>query len=420
MTSACTATSQTTCHVICGSCCFAAGTSVWTANGTQAIETLQPGDAVLVFNQRDRSVSTSAVYAVSKREVPSTFVAMPVEGVLSTPDHLFFVEGSGWVAASDLEKHDRIATRTNNSDLFGVANEVLHYQQHQQEYGMAAASNGMSRFGAQHYAVGQSVQPMRANVERAGETTTVYNVYAEDTHTYFVGQSGMLVHACMGMNIGPSTGQPQDGTANAHTSAGQEYQLPPLAVLDAFTPSLSVLATSTSSAHDSIRIATLACVSLGEWVDVLGTRGSTTVLLDHTQGYVRVLNTAALRRIIEVGGNVHCNQSDLLVSSIPLARAQQQGAIPFRAVLSADGASVYVSYFGADAVEHYRFDDSAARVVSEYVMPALPDGRTGVSAVAMCGTARASLCVTFVAYKCDDAQCLTVSSAAVGWVCFLK
>ncbi|WP_425395895.1 polymorphic toxin-type HINT domain-containing protein [Aeoliella sp.] len=89
--------------------CFAAGTLVWTKTGTQAIETLTAGDVVLTMDERTGERCFRPVLETTIRQ-PSPLLRIATEGyqLLATPGHPFWVEGTGWRMAKELEQGDRV------------------------------------------------------------------------------------------------------------------------------------------------------------------------------------------------------------------------------------------------------------------------------------------------------------------------
>jgi Flp pilus assembly pilin Flp len=136
--------------------CFAAGTPVLTADGERPIEAIAPGELVW---SRDEATATDVLAPVRHLFVtPKTLVIgveIPwdvgkLERIAVTPEHPFWVDGSGWVAASEL----------NGAPL--------------------SATNGGT--------------PLGSAVESWSEPTTVYNLEVEGQHSFFVGHSHVLVH----------------------------------------------------------------------------------------------------------------------------------------------------------------------------------------------------------------------------------
>ncbi|MCO6044161.1 HINT domain-containing protein [Aeoliella sp. ICT_H6.2] len=132
--------------------CFAAGTLVWTKTGMQAIETLTAGDLVLTMDERTGERCFRPVLDTTIRD-PSPLMHIATEGyqVLATPGHPFWVEGTGWRMAKELEPGDRVLS------AHGAPIEIR-----------AVASSDVD--------------------EQA------YNLVVEGNNNYFVGQEGLLSH----------------------------------------------------------------------------------------------------------------------------------------------------------------------------------------------------------------------------------
>jgi hypothetical protein len=130
--------------------CFARGTQVWTKTGLRAIETLELGELVLSQNVDTGELAYRPVLGRTVRP-PSEILNVSCGGetIRATRGHLFWVAGSGWQMAKELQ-----------------AGAVLH---------------GV---------------PGSARV-RAVESSTqeeAYNLVVAEFNTYFVGDSGFLVH----------------------------------------------------------------------------------------------------------------------------------------------------------------------------------------------------------------------------------
>jgi Pretoxin HINT domain len=132
------------------SSCFVAGTSVWTKTGQRPIESLQIGDLVLAQNVDTGELAYKPVTGRTVRP-PSPILKLSLDGeeLLTTRGHPFWVAGVGWRMAKEL----------------GDA-AVLH------------AVTGSTLLAA---------------VEPAGELEA-HNLVVADFNTYFVGESGVLVH----------------------------------------------------------------------------------------------------------------------------------------------------------------------------------------------------------------------------------
>jgi hypothetical protein len=130
--------------------CFARGTRVWTKTGRQAIETLELGALVLSQNVDTGELAYRPVLGRTVRP-PSEILNVSCGGetIRATRGHLFWVAGVGWKMAKELQE---------GALLHGV--------------------------------------PGSARV-RAIESSTqeeAYNLVVADFNTYFVGDSGFLVH----------------------------------------------------------------------------------------------------------------------------------------------------------------------------------------------------------------------------------
>lgn len=132
---------------------------ITTATGLVAIEDIEPGDMVLSENPETGEIEYKTVLTTFENETDEiTHITIRSgsglqEIIDATPQHPFYVEGRGWVEASALHAGMVIwfanGTRGTVED---ISNEGL------------------------------------------AEPVAVYNFEVEDFHTYFVGDSGVLVH----------------------------------------------------------------------------------------------------------------------------------------------------------------------------------------------------------------------------------
>jgi pretoxin HINT domain-containing protein len=133
-----------------GSECFVKGTPVWTKIGQRPIETLEIGDLVL---SQDVNTGQLAYKPVIGRTVrpPSSIVKISVGGeeIQATRGHPFWVAGAGWRMAKEIGEGD-----------------VLH---------------------------GVTCAPRTEAVEPVIDAEA-FNLIVADFSTYFVGESGVLVH----------------------------------------------------------------------------------------------------------------------------------------------------------------------------------------------------------------------------------
>jgi hypothetical protein len=130
--------------------CFVRGTPVWTKTGERPIETLELGDLVLSQNVDTGQLSYKPVIGRTVRP-PSAIVKISVGGeeIQATRGHPFWLAGAGWRMAKEIE-----------------AGAVLH---------------------------GITCTPRIESVEPALDAEA-FNLIVADFNTYFVGESGVLVH----------------------------------------------------------------------------------------------------------------------------------------------------------------------------------------------------------------------------------
>ncbi len=137
--------------------CFVAGTPVHTENGWVPIEQLRVGDLVLSRDDETGEEDYRPIAAVmATPDKPVLAIALEnsmgeVETIEATAPHPFFVEGRGWIAASELRPDDRVVSSGGGTLR-------------------VASTTGIQR------------------------RATVYNFEVEEFHTYFVGQSAAWVH----------------------------------------------------------------------------------------------------------------------------------------------------------------------------------------------------------------------------------
>jgi hypothetical protein len=130
--------------------CFVKGTSVWTKIGLRPIESIEAGDLVLSQDVTTGELKYEPVIVRTVRQ-PSPIVKLSIdsEEVRATRGHLFWVSGTGWRMAKELEK-----------------GAMLH------------GLNGGSRI---------------RSIESDGEAEA-FNLVVAECNTYFVGERGLLVH----------------------------------------------------------------------------------------------------------------------------------------------------------------------------------------------------------------------------------
>ena len=134
--------------------CFVAGTAVLVASGTAAIETIQAGDLVWAWDEETGEVALKEVVETYVNETDElVHVFVNGEEIVTTPGHPFYSPVKGWTDAVHLR-----------------AGDIL------------VLVNG-------EYVVVEKVQH-----EILEAPVTVYNFQVEDYHTYYVTDTGILVH----------------------------------------------------------------------------------------------------------------------------------------------------------------------------------------------------------------------------------
>lgn len=130
--------------------CFGAGTLVRTNKGLRPIESIQLGDQVLAQDTKSGRLFYTPVVAVFHNRPTSTFrVRLGNESVVATGIHRFWKAGAGWVMARDLKPGDPVRTLGGTVSVTSVETD--------------------------------EVQP-------------VFNLEVADASSYFVSQTGVLVH----------------------------------------------------------------------------------------------------------------------------------------------------------------------------------------------------------------------------------
>lgn len=371
---------------------------------------------VYAFRQTDRTVIKTPVYATTVRNISTALIAVgqtsPGGGrTVATADHMFFERDGGWVAAGALRASDQIlqlpSSQGHSSGLVGVS-----------DYGQWPV-----------------VSPEAATVEQAADAVVpVYNIFPEETHTFFVGAERMLVHSCVGLNIAGKeldralVGSDDDSSVSGAAAAVLEDEVPVL-VLDAFAPALNIiparaarLQTAGGKVADMVQPRALGCLQYSPWTQLVGQLGKHALVVLDTEGRrLEVLSVAELQRF--AAGDMPCDREQLVLGSID---TDGQGDTPTQVLLSprlepcsADhdskkhncvARSIYVTHFISHVVEHYSIEQDThsgellqLRRASSVT---LQHSGVGLSGLAVCGVELSALCVTNVAWSCHDQQCL--------------
>lgn len=134
--------------------CFIAGTLVATKNGLVPIEDIQPGDLVWATDEETGETALKEVVQLFRNETEEwVHVTVNGEEITCTPNHPFYSPVKGWTSAIDLRAGD-ILVMLNGE--YVVVEQVQH--------------------------------------ELLENPEATYNFEVEDYHTYYVGETGVLVH----------------------------------------------------------------------------------------------------------------------------------------------------------------------------------------------------------------------------------
>ena len=134
--------------------CFVAGTKIQTQEGEKNIEDIKVGDKVYAFNADTKELGLKEVKTLYIH-YSDQLVKVKINGetIEATSNHPFYVVGEGFKPAGELKQSDRVHL------LDGSITVV------------------------------ESVEPVDCD-----EAVKVYNFEVADYHTYFVGDTGVLVH----------------------------------------------------------------------------------------------------------------------------------------------------------------------------------------------------------------------------------
>ena len=162
--------------------CFVAGTAVLTALGTASIESIKAGDYVWAWNEGTGETELKQVVETYINETDKlTHVFVNGEEIIATPSHPFYSPVKGWTDACKLR-----------------AGDIL------------VLVNG-------EYVVVEKVQH-----EILENPVEVYNFQVEDDHTYYVSDTGVLVHNSCNKNITKTMSRP-DAVKEGKSFLGERY-----------------------------------------------------------------------------------------------------------------------------------------------------------------------------------------------------
>ena len=168
-------------------CCFAKGTPVSTPEGFKAIDQLRIGDMVQSKNEFTGEMQSKPVSNLFLTKGKQLYALTTLnsnglkETVEVTDNHPYWVEGE-WIESAKLEQ------------------------------GMVLTDEA-----------GQKVEVLE--LQKLGKTQDTYNIEVADFHTYFVGESKVLVHnecACKIFEPNPKHGKSKKGNANPEPTNPQK------------------------------------------------------------------------------------------------------------------------------------------------------------------------------------------------------
>lgn len=135
-----------------------------TPSGYRNIEDILAGDKVLSYNERTKRLEVQTVAQTFIRKTDRIYTLVYTTGtkLQTTATHPFYIEGKGWVKAADL-----------HIDVYGGARlQSVSYR--------------------------QSKQGVIVSITVEERAETVYNFEVNETHTYLVGESDVVVHNAQG------------------------------------------------------------------------------------------------------------------------------------------------------------------------------------------------------------------------------
>ena len=162
--------------------CFTGDTLVATEDGRRRIDEINVGDKVWAYNPDTGEKELKEVVNVFVKETDEILHLQTTDGNIdTTTTHPFYVVDEGWKAAGDLKAGDEI------------------------------------------YALdGSAITILSTSLEKLDEPIKVYNLEVADFHTYFVGNTGMLVHNRCGGSGSKETGNSGAGSSDSGSNSGKD------------------------------------------------------------------------------------------------------------------------------------------------------------------------------------------------------
>nr|WP_265588912.1 polymorphic toxin-type HINT domain-containing protein [Terrisporobacter petrolearius] len=134
--------------------CFTAGTLISTQDGDVPIEDIEEGDLVWAQNPETGEIVLKKVVQTFAKETDTIlYIKVAGEVIEATEQHVFYIDGVGWIPASMIEEGDVVVLQSGDKSAVEKIDKVVH-----------------------------------------NELIPVYNFEVEDFHTYFVSDASVLVH----------------------------------------------------------------------------------------------------------------------------------------------------------------------------------------------------------------------------------
>jgi hypothetical protein len=135
---------------------FTADTLVHTENGLKPISEVKVGDKVLSYDERTETILYQPVMAVIQGEQRYQLIKLTLdsgESIETTTEHPFYIKGKGWNPANSLKVGEALQLHNGTTVVI-------------------------------------------KEIETGIRVEKVYNLTVANTHNYFVGEDGVLVHNC--------------------------------------------------------------------------------------------------------------------------------------------------------------------------------------------------------------------------------
>ncbi len=160
-------------------------TLVHTENGLKPISEIKIGDKVLSYDERTENTSYQPVMDIIQGEKQYQIVKLTLnsgESIETTPEHSFYIKGKGWNPASSL-KVGQILQLHNGTTV--VVKEI----------------------------------------DTSVQLGKVYNLTVANTHNYYVGQDGVLVHNCKKNKTKHGEQRNQEKRTDHHRDVGDPHDV---------------------------------------------------------------------------------------------------------------------------------------------------------------------------------------------------